>query len=241
VRQEYPDRLLLLKLDVTKQSDIDQAVQGALNRYSRIDVLVNNAGYGLAGALEECSMEEIRHQFETNVFGLMAMTKAVLPVMRAQRYGYILNMSSVAGLVAGAGLGMYNSTKFAVEGFSESLAQDVSSFGIKVTIIEPGPFRTDFAGQSIHIPSVHPDYKDSPANRVRAYIDNINAKQSGDPAKAAKIMIHIAELQDPPLRLLLGKVALERIQNKLQVQNDELKKFVSLTLSADYDSREMNI
>jgi short-subunit dehydrogenase len=238
--EKYPDRLLALKLDVTKQGDIEGAVQEALARFKKIDVLVNNAGYGLVGALEECSLEEIRTQFETNVFGLMSMTKAILPTMRKQRSGHIINLSSVAGLVAGAGSGIYNSTKFAVEGLSESLAQDVSNFGIKVTIIEPGPFRTDFAGQSIHIPAPHPDYQGSRAMTIREYMDNMNTRQPGDPIKAAKIMIQITELENPPLRLPLGNIALERIFAKFANQDAEFKKYESLSRSADYDMDEKN-
>jgi short-subunit dehydrogenase len=235
MQQKFAERLLVLKLDVTKQSDIEQAAQAAFNYFKRIDVLVNNAGYGLGGALEECSMEEIRAQFDTNVFGLMAMTKAVLPIMRAQKAGHIFNMSSTAGLMARPGMGIYSSTKFAIEGFSESLAQDVSTFGIKVTIIEPGPFRTDFTGQSAHIPPVHTDYIDSPAANVREYVKNMHTKQPGDPVKAANIIIHIAELKDPPLRLLLGNIAVERVFTKLKNLDDEFRKYETLARSADYD------
>ena len=147
----HPDRVLSTQLDVTKEEDIKKTVDAAMKSFHRIDVLVNNAGYGLAGALEECSMDEIRKIFETNVFGPMAMTKAVLPYMRHQKSGYILNISSIAGLIGAAGLSLYNSTKFAVEGLSEGLAQELADFNIKVTLIEPGPFRTDFALSLIHI------------------------------------------------------------------------------------------
>lgn len=235
LQQDHADRLLVLKLDVTQQSEIEQAVQDAVAQFKRIDVLVNNAGYGLVGALEECSLSEIRRQFETNVFGLMSVTKTILPIMRAQKGGHILNISSVAGLVAGAGSGMYCATKFAVEGFSESLAQDVENFGIKVTIIEPGPFRTDFAGQSIHIPEPHPDYQESRALSIREYMDNMHTRQPGDPIKASKIMIQITELKEPPLRLPLGNIALERIFVKYEKQNAEFRKYESLSRSADYE------
>lgn len=236
MQQKYPNKLLVLKLDVTKQADIDLAVQAALTKFERIDVLVNNAGYGLVGALEECSREDIRNQFETNVFGLMNVTRTVLPSMRVHKVGHIINISSVAGLVAGAGSGMYSATKFAVEGFSESLAQDVSSFGIKVTIIEPGPFKTDFAGESIQIPPAHPDYKDSLAHTIRDYIKNIHAHQPGDPIKAAKIIIQLTELKDPPLRLPLGNIALERIFTKFENLNAEIRRHEKLIRSADYES-----
>lgn len=237
LHQEHPERLMPLRLDVTTQKDINQGVQEAIKKFHRIDVLVNNAGYGLVGALEECSTEEIFKQFETNVFGLMFMTKSVLPIMRAQKAGHIINISSVAGLVAGAGSGMYNATKFAVEGFSESLAMDIANFGIKVTIIEPGPFRTDFAGQSVHVPPPHPDYQESQAFSIRNYMDKINAHQPGDPVKAAQIIIKIAEQSNPPLRLPLGNIALERIYKKFEEQFAEIKKYESLSRSADYDDK----
>jgi NAD(P)-dependent dehydrogenase (short-subunit alcohol dehydrogenase family) len=235
LQEQYPQRILALKVDVTQQADIDTAVNAAVKQFKRIDVLVNNAGYGLVGALEECSTEEIRKQFDTNVFGVLFMTKAVLPIMRAQKQGHIINISSVAGLVAGAGSGMYNATKFAIEGFSESLAQDVANFGIKVTIIEPGPFRTDFAGQSVHIPKPHPDYHESRALEIREYLEKMNAHQPGDPIKAAKIMIQMTEQKDPPLRLPLGNIALERIFKKFDNQLAEIKKYEALIRSADYD------
>jgi NAD(P)-dependent dehydrogenase (short-subunit alcohol dehydrogenase family) len=236
LQREYPDRLLALKLDVTVQTDIDQAVSAAMNHFHRIDVLVNNAGYGLAGVLEECTNEDIVKQFQTNVFGLMFMTKAVLPIMRSQKEGHILNISSVAGLVGGMGSGMYCATKFAVEGFSESLAQDVAHFGIKVTIIEPGPFRTDFAGASIQIPPAHPDYPINQVNDLRQRLKNMHGNQQGDPEKAAKIMIQITEQKDPPLRLVLGNNALERIFKKFDEQFAEIKKYEALSRSADYDA-----
>ena len=215
IQQKYPDRFLALKLDVTNQSDINQGVQEALKKFKHIDVLVNNAGYGLLGALEECSMDEIRQQYETNVFGLMAMTKAVLPVMRAQGSGNIFNFSSIAGLTSMPGGGIYSSTKFAVEGLSEALSAEVASFGIKVTIIEPGPFRTNFAGDSLHISSALPAYDNTPGHAYRDNIGHIHGKQAGDPVKAARILIDLAEMSDPPLRLLLGNPGLERAMVKI--------------------------
>lgn len=235
MQQKHPDRFLALKLDVTSQSDIDQGVQEALKKFKRIDVIVNNAGYGLLGALEECSMKDIRQQFETNVFGLMAMTKAVLPVMRAQKSGHILNFSSIAGITASPGGGLYCSTKFAVEGLSESLAAEVAGFGIKVTIIEPGPFRTNFAGDSLHISSALPAYENTPGHTFRDNIEHIHGKQAGDPIKAAKILIDLAEMQNPPLRLLLGNPGLERVMVKIDNFMAEVKKNEKITRSADYD------
>jgi len=232
---EYKDRLLVLKLDVTKQADIDQAVKDAVKRFGRIDVLVNNAGYGLIGALEECPMDEIRHLFDTNVFGLMAVIKAVLPQMRAQKSGYILNLSSIAGLAANPGSGLYSSTKFAVEGLSEALAGELAQFGIKVIIIEPGPFRTDFAGESIHKAPALGDYHDNQAIEMRNYIKQAHGHQKGDPHKAVKIWIQLTEMKDPPLRILLGRAAYDRFEHKLEIYSAELEKNKSVTLSADYD------
>jgi NADP-dependent 3-hydroxy acid dehydrogenase YdfG len=235
MQHKYSDRFLALKLDVTSQNDIDKGVQEALNKFKGIDILVNNAGYGLLGALEECSMDEIRQQFETNVFGLMAMTKAVLPVMRAQSSGNIFNFSSVAGLTAMPGGGLYSSTKFAVEGLSEALAAEVASFGIKVTIIEPGPFRTNFAGDSLHISSPLPAYDCTPGHAYRDNIGHVHGKQVGDPVKAAKILIDLAEMPEPPLRLLLGNPGLQRAMAKIDKFMAEVKKNEKITRSADYD------
>ena len=231
---KYGARLLALKLDVTKQEDIQRSVDQALKTFGRIDVLVNNAGYGLGGALEECTMEDIRAIFETNVFGLMEVTKAVLPTMRQQKSGTILNLSSVAGLTSQAGAGIYNATKFAVEGLSESLALDVAPFGIRVTLIEPGPFRTDFAGGSCQMSVAHPAYQGTPAESIRKYLADAHNNQPGDPVRAAQIMIQVVDMKDPPMRLPLGKIALERIALKSEAQAKEFAQYAALARSADY-------
>lgn len=236
LEENYTDRVLAVKLDVTRQEDIDGAVEAATKRFGRIDVLVNNAGYGLMGVLEECSMEEIRKLFDTNVFGLMAMTKAVLPHMRNRGSGRILNISSVGGLVAMGGSGMYVSSKFAVEGFSESLAMDIESFGIKVILVEPGPFRTDFAGGSLKMTAEHPDYKGTASTRIRKYAVESDKHQPGDPMKAAKIMIQLVNMENPPLRMLLGSVAIERIIPKLTEQMEQIRVHEAWARSADFDS-----
>lgn len=229
----HPDRVLSTQLDVTKEEDIKKTVDVAMKQFHRIDVLVNNAGYGLAGALEECPMDEIRKVFETNVFGLMAMTKAILPYMRHQKSGYILNISSTAGLIGAAGLSLYNSTKFAVEGLSEGLAQELADFNIKVTLIEPGPFRTDFAGASLHMAPLHSDYKDKAADQIRTYFKQMHNAQPGDPVKAAHIMIDLANQDAPPLRLPLGNIAMDRIHVKFTKQTEEFAKYEPLARSAD--------
>jgi NADP-dependent 3-hydroxy acid dehydrogenase YdfG len=232
---QYPSRVCIVALDVTKAVDIISAVNVAIEKFHRIDVLVNNAGYGFVGAIEECSAQDIRAVFDTNVFGLIEVTKAILPHMRAQSSGHIFNISSIAGLVAGAGYAPYSGTKFAVEGISEALALDVEVFGIKVTIIEPGPFRTDFAGNSIKIADPHPDYRKSKAFGIRDYMSQMNNNQPGDPVKAAQIIIQVSSMEKPPLRLLLGSIAIERMRIKLERFNAELNQYESLSRSADYD------
>lgn len=230
----YPGRLLSLNLDVRHTHAIQQVVSQGLAEFGRIDVLVNNAGYGLMGALEECSPAAIRDIFETNVFGVMEMTRAVLPAMRAQKSGHIFNISSVAGLVANPGGGIYNSTKFAIEGFSEALKQDVANLGIRVTLMEPGPFRTDFAGPSIVMAPPMNAYAHTDAAAIRPYIAKANGTQPGDPLKAMRILIQLSHMENPPLRMPLGKVAYERIQGKESLQREEFERFKDLGLSADY-------
>ncbi len=186
---KHPEaELLTLQLDITNSENIRNAVSAAEERFKRIDVLVNNAGYGMVGALEESNMAHIRSLFDTNVFGLIEMTQAVLPIMRKQRGGHIINMSSVAGVMSTPGLGIYNATKYAVEGLSEALALEVAELGIKVTLIEPGPFRTDFAGRSVDNMTELDDYR-ATVGPTRQYMDHMNGAQPGDPYKAAQILL----------------------------------------------------
>jgi len=231
---KYSANAAVLELDVTKPAQIDAAVKDALARFGRIDVLVNNAGYGLAGGVEEASESEFMPMFETNVFGLIRVTRAVLPQLRKQRSGHILNISSMAGLVGGAGWGFYNATKFAVEGFSEALAAEVAPLGIKVTIIEPGPFRTDFLGRS-GVEAAHriADY-DATVGKTREYFNDQSGKQRGDPARAVEAMIAVVESPKPPLHLLLGKLALGRLRGKLDLWDEEIAAWESTTLGADF-------
>jgi NAD(P)-dependent dehydrogenase (short-subunit alcohol dehydrogenase family) len=231
---KYSANAAVLELDVTKPAQIDAAVKDALARFGRIDVLVNNAGYGLAGGVEEASESEFMPMFETNVFGLIRVTRAVLPQLRKRRSGHILNISSMAGLVGGAGWGFYNATKFAVEGFSEALAAEVAPLGIKVTIIEPGPFRTDFLGRS-GVEAAHriADY-DATVGKTREYFNDQSGKQRGDPARAVEAMIAVVESPKPPLHLLLGKLALGRLRGKLDLWDEEIAAWESTTLGADF-------
>ena len=226
----------ILTLDVTKPEQVDAAVQDALARFGHIDVLVNNAGYGVTGALEEVSEDEYMPMFETNVFGLIRMTKALLPQFRARRSGNIVNLSSVGGLVGLPGWSMYNATKFAVEGLSEALGAELDPLGIHVTIIEPGPFRTEFLGASGKKAYVQiADYTQT-AGKTREYFESQNGKQAGDPQKAIEAIVAAVSAPKPPRHLLLGKLAYDRFQAKMQSFAAEVDAWKDTTLGADFPS-----
>ena len=198
-----PDRVLTQKLDVTRVAEIQPAVEAAIRRFGRIDYLFNNAGYGIVGAIEETSDSELRAVFDTNFFGAVAVTKAVLPVMRAQRFGAIVNISSMGGQMSYEGVGAYSASKFALEGMSEALALEVAPFGIKVLIVEPGAFRTEFGSQALRHMPVIPAYQDLLAN-IRGVMHGMDGAQPGDPAKAAHAIALAIESDATPLRLQLG-------------------------------------
>lgn len=229
--QQYPETVHAVRLDVTNLQDVQAAIKSALNQYDRIDVLVNNAGYPAMGAIEELSDDDTRRQFETNFFGALSMIRAVLPTMREQRSGHILNISSFAGVASFSGLGIYSATKFALEGASEALAQEVKPLGIKVTLIEPGGFRTNAIGSSMVTPK-HPisDYAETSGKTID-FMRASHGKQPGDPAKAADAMIQVVESDDPPLRLALGEDSANGIVQKLDAMKAELEawKFVSIS------------
>ena len=232
--KKYAANSLVLGLDVTDAKQVDNAVKDTLARFGRIDVLVNNAGYGMAGGIEEATEAEFMPMFETNVFGLIRMTKAWLPYFRQQRSGNIVNLSSIAGLIGSPGWGYYNTTKFAVEGFSEALAAEMAPLGVHVTVVEPGPFRTDFLGRSGQEASVViPDYADT-VGKTRAYQTSENGKQAGDPQKAIEAIITAVEAANPPKHLLLGKLAITRFRTKLEQWKEELNTWESTTLGADF-------
>ena len=234
LERKYPGHALALTLDVTKQEDVEKSLTDTLKRFGRVDVLVNNAGYGVAGAIEEVSEAELMPMYETNVFGLLRVTRAFLPQFRKQRTGHILNLSSIGGLTAGPGWGLYQGTKFAVEGLSEALAQEVAPLGIHVTIIEPGPFRTDFLGRSgVEAAKKVKDY-DATAGNARRYMAEQDGKQPGDPLKAVQAMIQVAESPNPPLRLLLGAGALKRVRAKIDSWQKELAAWEPVTVGADF-------
>ncbi|WP_242527149.1 oxidoreductase [Ktedonosporobacter rubrisoli] len=237
-----PDRVLALPLDVTSPEQVRTAVEEAIEHFGQIDVLVNNAGYGLFGALEEVSDIEAYHQFETNVFGTLRLTRAVLPFMRAQRSGHILMMSSTGGLIAPPGSSMYNGSKFAIEGIAEALSQEVVSFGIHVTLVEPGVFRTDVLGRSLKRTQLALDDYAPMNGFVRQWVEQNNGTQQGDPAKAAQAMIKVVEAPEPPLRLALGADALELIHKKLAWVASDLQTWEATALSTAFtpDTDESN-
>ena len=234
----HEDRALALSLDVTKPDQIAAAVQEAESRFGAIDVLVNNAGYGYQSSIEEGDDAEIRAQFEANVFGLAAMTRAVLPGMRARRRGHIVNISSQAGFIGFEGSGYYAATKHAVEGLSDSLSREVAPLGIKVTCVEPGPFRTDWAGRSLQQrrPTIA-DYQDTVGARL-ASTANISGKQPGDPVRAVEAIIKAVEADNPPKHLVLGSIALDGIRNKLNETLAEIDAWAETSRSADYPESE---
>ncbi len=217
-----------IELDINKYDHIGPVVTHIIDQFGKIDVLVNNAGYGLFGAVEEVSMTEARAQMETNFFGALAMTQAVLPVMRSQKSGHILQVSSIAGISSNPGLGMYNASKFALEGLTEALALETKDLNIKVTLIEPGPFRTDWAGSSSsRAARVIPEYDSISGEKIRV-IKGYSGQQPGDPVKAAKAIITIVNSDEPPLRLALGKIAVDVIRNKIRSLEKELDQWEEL-------------
>jgi NAD(P)-dependent dehydrogenase (short-subunit alcohol dehydrogenase family) len=230
--QQYNDGGLGVVMDVTDEAQIKAAVQQALQKFKVIDVLVNNAGYGTVGAIEEFSMEEIRAQMETNVFGAIAMTKELLPLMRKQKSGHIIQISSQAGIRATAGFGVYNTSKFALEGFSEALSQEVAPFGIKVIIVQPGPFRTQFAGSSIKAAQTKmPEYDGTPVGQTYQYISKVDGTQEGDPVKGANAIVDYVHNGNSNLRLPLGKSPIQAIRSKLAQVEADLKANEAIALS----------
>ena len=235
---KYPDLCLVTPLDVTEQVAIETAVDAAIQKFGRVDVLVNNAGYGLAGAIEEATEDEFMPVFETNVFGLIRVTRELLPHFRSQRSGHIVNLSSIGGLIGSPGWGFYNASKFAVEGFSEALAAEMAPLGVHVTIVEPGPFRTDFLGRSgVQARQRIPDY-DSTAGKTRQYFHEQAGKQVGDPARAAAAIITAVEAANPPKHLVLGKIAYTRMTARLDQWKQELQTWEQLSLGADFQNAD---
>ena len=230
----HGDRVLALQLDVTDRKQIADVVAKSTAHFGRIDALVNNAGYGYLAAIEEGEDDAVRAMFETNVFGLVDMTKAVLPLMRAQKSGLIVNISSIGGITSFAATGYYHGTKYAVEGISESLATEVKPLGIDVLLVEPGPFRTNWAGPSIKQSATRIDAYASTAGERRKQTAARSGNQAGDPVRAAQAIIDVSLSDTPPLRLLLGKTALELARKKVESLTHDFDAWEATTLGADF-------
>jgi NAD(P)-dependent dehydrogenase (short-subunit alcohol dehydrogenase family) len=222
-----------LPLDVTNASQIKHAVSEAERTFGGIDVLVNNAGYGYLAAVEEGDESDIRAIFETNFFGLAAITRAVLPGMRARRHGYIVNIASIGGVIGHAGSGYYSATKFAVVGLSEALAQEVEPLGIRVLIVEPGPFRTNFGRAVKQSPTMIADYEQSAGKHRRETIER-SGMQAGDPARAAETIIKAVQASTPPRHLILGRAGFDNVENQLHALLAEAELWKAASLATDY-------
>jgi NAD(P)-dependent dehydrogenase (short-subunit alcohol dehydrogenase family) len=227
--------LLPVALDVTNEAQAKAAVEAAVEKFGRIDVLVNNAGFGLLAAVEESSDADVRRMYDTNVFGLLNVTRAVLPVMRKQRSGHVINMSSIGGYRSGAGFGVYCSTKFAVEGITEALHAELKPLGIHATVVEPGYFRTDFLdGSSLVVgKEIIDDYEETSGNVRRIAVD-LNHNQPGDPEKLATALVTLVDAQTPPVRLPLGTDTLKAISEKNAFVTTETETWKALSQSTDF-------
>ena len=228
---------IALALDVTNQTQVKEAVQNTIEQFGRIDVLVNNAGIGYFGSVEESVEEETRKMFEINFWGLMRVTNEVLPHMRNQKSGHIINFSSIGGLVSFPTLGYYHATKYAVEGISESLAQEIAPFNINVSLIEPSGFRTDWGGRSsVKTDTAIPELRDSVVGQMIQGVASQSGQESGNPEKAAEALLKIVESENPPLRLLLGNDAYQAANYKLSTMRETIEEWKEVTLNADFDA-----
>jgi NAD(P)-dependent dehydrogenase (short-subunit alcohol dehydrogenase family) len=230
-----PERILAVPLDVNNPEQVSHAARATLERFGRLDVLINNAGYGIVGAIEETSEEELRAQMETNFFGAIAVTRAFLPLLRKQKSGAIVNISSLGGQLSFAGFGAYSASKFALEGASEALAQEMKPFGIKVLIVEPGAFRTDLAGAAMkHMPEM--GAYEATVGGTREFAHSMNGTQAGDPRKAANAIEQALESAETPLRLQLGDDAVKSIRTHAEKLLTDMAQWervsVDTTLSA---------
>jgi NAD(P)-dependent dehydrogenase (short-subunit alcohol dehydrogenase family) len=230
-------RLLAVALDISEPTQIAAAVDAAITRFGHVDALINNAGRGLVGSVEETSDAELRAIFEVNVFGLLAITRAVLPHMRARRSGLVVNLSSVGGFVAWPGWGVYAATKFAVEALSEAMTHELAPLGIRSVAIEPGPFRTNFLdGSSLAFAdTVIEDYADT-SGAARSWATDTNYGQQGDPVKAAKIIVGLADREDLPVRIQLGSNAFGDVAAKLERTARDQEQWRAVSLSTDFDA-----
>jgi NAD(P)-dependent dehydrogenase (short-subunit alcohol dehydrogenase family) len=235
LQSRFGEKLYPVALDVTDETQAKAAVDAAIRRYGGLDVLVNNAGYANVSSVEDTPMADFRAQIETNLFGVILMTKAVLPYFRERKAGYILQVTSIGGRIGPMGRAPYAAAKFGVEGFSESLAKEVAPLGIKVTIVEPGGFRTDFAGSSTEFAEGRPEYDATVGATIR-FQREYNGKQPGDPAKAAAVLLDLASQEERPLRLLLGSDAYNAAEKSALEKLESDRKWKAVSLSTDYSS-----
>ena len=233
---EHGDKVLGVKLDVTDRGTIQAAFDAAVKHFGQIDVLVNNAGFGMMGAVEEFSQDEIHDQFNTNVTGLILTTQEALPYMRAQQSGHIINLSSVVGFVAFPGTALYAASKHAVEGLSQGLATEVAGLGIHVTVVNPGPFRTNFHGSSLKVAKKKIDVYENVHERQEQMQTQVDGNQAGDPVKAANAILDVIEMDAPPFTLPLGAFAYSEIPNRLQRTLDEIEAVKPIGLPTDFPS-----
>lgn len=231
--EKYPETARAVKLDVTNLEDVKNSIQEAVRQFGRIDVLVNNAGYALVGAIEETSDEQIRQQFDTNVFGVLNVTREVLPIMRGQKSGHIVNISSLVGFSAMPSLGIYSATKFALEGVSEALAAEVAPFGIKTTLVEPGPFSTNGFASAALAENLLPEAYPSTAQFAETFQEFKSI--AGDPVKAVRLIIEAVESENPPFRLPLGLMAFEGIEAKLEQVKQEISIWRERAIETNFD------
>jgi len=234
---KYPDQIYPIKLDVSDEAAVNSAVKDAVARFGKIDVAVNNAGFGITGAAEAYTHEQISSQINTNLYGPIYVTRAVLPYMRKQRSGHILQISSLGGRMGTPGLSIYQATKFALAGFSEAVSKEIAPLGIKLTIIEPGGFRTNWAGDSMSFAKDIPDYEQTVGVRVKRFQDPAQ-QMTGDPDKAAQVMIAVVAHPEPPLHLILGSDAAGILKQVEAGRQAEFEKWLPVSLSTDHEDAE---
>jgi NAD(P)-dependent dehydrogenase (short-subunit alcohol dehydrogenase family) len=229
--------LLLLKLDITNDAQVQEAMAAALARFGQIDVLVNNAGYGLLGYFEEMSATSIRQQIETNVFGTMNITRAILPVMREQGAGFVVVVSSTSGIKSVPGGSVYSASKFALEGWAEGMNIDMKPFGIRFMLLEPGPFRTDFANAdtSMQLPDKQVPTYDEARTNLENIFRSMNGKQAGDPAKLAKSLLKVVSSENPPLRLLISKGSIPAVDAYYKTRFAEFEQWQDVSADSDFE------
>jgi len=237
LEEAHPDTALALRLDVTDSAQVAELVRHVEKRFGGVDVLINNAGYGLRAAIEEADAADVQRQFATHVFGPVELIKAVLPGMRERRSGVIVNISSIGARISPAGSGYYSASKAALEGLTRSLRREVAPLGISAMVVEPGGFRTDFAGRSLtQSAEAISDYADTAGQRRKEY-DRVHGTQPGDPAKAAQAIITAVESPQPPALLLLGTDALSAIRGVLDADRAEIDQWEHLSADTDYEER----